>query len=76
MKIKSILNSATMGQPRRLRPMILWTMAEFFFRGAPYGAIVVVLWEIFKPLADPSLALNTTPIIWACVGTLISLIIL
>lgn len=76
MKIKSILNSATMGQPRRLRPMILWTMAEFFFRGAPYGAIVVVLWELFKPLADPSLALNTTPIIWACVGTLISLIIL
>ena len=76
MKIKSILNSATMGQPRRLRPMILWTMAEYFFRGTPYGAIVVVLWELFKPLADPGLTLNTTPIIWACVGTLISLIIL
>lgn len=31
-----ILNSATMGQPRRLRPLIWWTVVEYFFRGAPY----------------------------------------
>ena len=31
--LSQILNSATMGQPRRLRPLIGWTVAEYFFRG-------------------------------------------
>ncbi len=41
------LNSATMGQPHRMRPLIWWTIAEYFFRGAPYGAMLLVVWEIF-----------------------------
>lgn len=50
--LSQILNSATMGQPRRLRPLIGWTVAEYFFRGAPYGAMLLVVWEVFKPLQN------------------------
>ena len=31
--LSQILNSATMGQPRRLRPLIGWTVAVVLFRG-------------------------------------------
>ncbi|MGC3979544.1 MAG: hypothetical protein QM751_15760 [Paludibacteraceae bacterium] len=30
-KFKAIMNSATLGEPKRLRPMIIWTMVEYFF---------------------------------------------
>ena len=56
--LSQILNSATMGQPRRLRPLIGWTVAEYFFRGAPYGAMLLVVWEVFKPLQNPGTPLN------------------
>lgn len=48
--LSQILNSATMGHPRRLRPLICWTIAEYLFRGAPYGSMLLVVWEVFKPL--------------------------
>lgn len=71
-----ILNSATMGQPRRLRPMIYWTIAEYFFRGAPYGAILIVVWEVFKPLQNPGTSINLMNVIWACVMLLVALVCL
>lgn len=71
-----ILNSATMGQPRRLRPLIWWTIAEYFFRGAPYGATLLVVWEIFRPLQYPGTSINLINIIWAWAMLLISLICL
>ena len=76
MKISAILNSATMGKPEKLKPMIRWTIAEYFFRGAPYGFTLLVVWELFKPLQNPELTLNTNIIIFACTGILISLILL
>ena len=63
--LSKILNSATMGQPRRLRPLIWWTVAEYFFRGAPYGAMLLVVWEVFKPLQNPGTPLNLVNIGWA-----------
>ena len=71
-----ILNSATMGQPRRLRPLIWWTIAEYFFRGAPYGATLLVVWEIFRPLQYPGTSINLINIICAWAMLLISLICL
>ena len=71
-----ILNSATMGQPRRLRPLIWWTIAEYFFRGAPYGATLLVVWEIFRPLQHPGTSINLINIIWAWTMLLFSLICL
>ena len=52
--LSQILNSATIGHPRCLRPLIGWTIAEYFFRGAPYGAMLLVVWEVFKPLQIPA----------------------
>ncbi len=74
--IFQILNSATMGQPHRMRPLIWWTIAEYFFRGAPYGAMLLVVWEVFKPLQHPGTSLNLSNIAWACVMLFISLVCL
>jgi len=74
--LSQILNSATMGHPRRLRPLIGWTIAEYFFRGAPYGAMLLVVWEVFKPLQDPGMSINLVNIGWACLLLFISLICL
>ena len=71
-----ILNSATMGQPHRMRPLIWWTIAEYFFRGAPYGAMLLVVWEVFKPLQHPGTSLNLSNIAWACIMLFISLVCL
>lgn len=76
MNIKSALYSATMGQPAKLRPMIIWTIIEYFFRGAPYGFGLMVIWEIFEPLQNPGSELNVNRIIGACVGIAISMILL
>lgn len=76
MNFKKILNSATMGHPERLRPMILWTILEYFFRGIPYGFAILVIWEVFKPLENPGATLNITNVIIACVGILVSVILL
>lgn len=74
--LSKVLNSATMGQPRRLRPLIWWTIAEYFFRGVPYGAMLLVVWELFKPLQHPGTSLNITNIAWAWAMLLVSLICL
>lgn len=74
--LSKIFNSATMGQPRRLRPLIWWTVAEYFFRGAPYGAMLLVVWEIFKPLQHPETSISLVNIAWAWGMLLVSLICL
>ncbi len=76
MKFKTILNSATLGNPKRLRPMIGWTMLEYFLRGAPYGFMLLIIWLIFEPLQNPDITLNTTYIIYTCIGLLICIILL
>jgi ATP-binding cassette subfamily B protein len=76
MKISAVLNSATMGQPHRLRPMIWWTIVEYFLRGAPYGVTLFVVWELFKPLQNPGTSLDVRRIILACAGLLVSLALL
>lgn len=73
MKLRDILNSATMGEPARLRPMIIWTMVEYFFRGAPYGFTIMAIWLFFEPLQNPGAPLNINGIILICVGLAISL---
>lgn len=74
--LSKILNSATMGRPRRLRPLIWWTIAEYFFRGAPYGAMLLVVWEIFKPLQHPGTSINLINIAWAWAMLFVSLVCL
>lgn len=74
--LSKILNSATMGRPRRLHPLIWWTIAEYFFRGAPYGAMLLVVWEIFKPLQHPGTSINLINIAWAWVMLFVSLVCL
>lgn len=72
----ALINSATMGQPRRVRPLIGWTVLEYFLRGAPYGILLLVVWELFKPLQQPGAVLDVPRIAWACGGLLAALAIL
>lgn len=65
-----------MGQPRRLRPMIGWTMLEYLLRGAPYGYMLLVIWLIFEPLQNPGTTLNITYIIYTCIGLLVAILLL
>ena len=76
MNISAALNSATMGEPKRLRPMIWWTIIEYFFRGAPYGITLFIVWELFKPLQNPGISLDVQKITMACISMFVSLILL
>ena len=76
MKIKEIMNSATMGEKKRLRPMIFWTILEYSLRGAPYGILLMVIWELFLPLQYPGTSLNVVSIIYLWIALLISVVLL
>jgi ATP-binding cassette subfamily B protein len=76
MNVSAALNSATMGNPKRLRPMIWWTIVEYFFRGAPYGITLFIVWELFKPLQNPGISLDVQKITMACISMFVSLILL
>ena len=58
MNYLAVINSATMGRPERVRPLIVWTILEYFLRGAPYGILLLVVWELFKPLQHPGTTLD------------------
>ena len=49
MNILAIIKAATLGDTKRVRPMILWTILEFMLRGAPYGILLAVVWVLFEP---------------------------
>jgi ATP-binding cassette subfamily B protein IrtB len=76
MRYGDIVNSATMGHPERVRPLVGWTIVEYLLRGAPYGILLVVVWEIFGPLQNPGSAMNLERIATACLGLLVALVLL
>jgi ATP-binding cassette subfamily B protein len=76
MNITAIMNAATLGRPERLRSMIIWTIIEYAFRGAPYGILLLVVWELFKPLQHPGTPLDVNKLILICILLFISLILL
>lgn len=76
MNTMTLVRSATMGRPERVRPLIVWTVLEYFFRGAPYGILLMVVWELFKPLQHPGAALDNGRIAWWCLALLASLVVL
>lgn len=65
-----------MGQPERLRPMILWSIFEYLLRGVPYAVLLFVIWQLFEPLENPEVQLNINNIVLALIGLLISIILL
>ncbi|MBN2695447.1 ABC transporter ATP-binding protein [bacterium] len=76
MKFMDVLNSATLGEPKRLRPMIIWTMIEYLLRGAPYGFTIMIIWLIFEPLQNPNTPFNLNATIFSCIGLFITLVLL
>jgi ATP-binding cassette subfamily B protein len=76
MNIRALMNAATLGHPERLRPMIFWTVVEYAFRGAPYGILLLAVWEFFKPLQDPGTPLNVNALIFISIGFFVSLVLL
>jgi len=75
MNYVALMKSATMGRPERLRPLILWTVFEYFLRGAPYGILLLILWELFKPLQQPGTALDLQRI-WLVYALLLIMLVL
>ncbi len=63
MKIKAFLNIVSIGDKKTVRPMILWTLLEYAFRGAPYGILMLATLEIFKPLQNPGTSININEMI-------------
>ena len=76
MNLSALTNAATLGQPKRLRAMIAWTILEYAFRGAPYGILLLAVWEFFKPLQYPGRPLNVNAVILICASLAVSLILL
>ncbi len=76
MNIFSIMNAATMGDIKRLRPMIIWTIVEYAFRGAPYGILLLAIQKMFEPLMNPGTALDTGALYMLTGGLFVSLILL
>ena len=76
MNILSIMKAATLGKMQRLRPMILWTMLEYLLRGAPYGILLAVVWELFEPLQHPGTPLNVRALLGLSGAMLIALTLL
>ena len=76
MKILSIMRAATLGDMKRLRPMILWTMLEYMLRGAPYGILLAVIWVLFKPLEYPGAPLDLGDLTGLSLALFIALLLL
>lgn len=74
--ILAIIRAATMGSSKRVRPMVLWTVLEYFLRGAPYGIVLAVTWVLFDTLTNPGAPVNITALVGLCVSLFISLALL
>lgn len=70
------MNAATQGKPRRLYPMLGWTLLEYTFRSTPYCIMLGVVWELFKLLQYPGTELNVKLIGIYCAVLLICLLLL
>ena len=76
MNILSIMKAASLGNTKRLRPMILWTMLEYALRGSPYGILLMAVWELFKPLQNPGTYINTNALFMITAALFVNLVIL
>ncbi len=76
MKIISIIKAATLGNTKIVRPMILWTILEYALRGAPYGILLLAIWEMFKPLQNPGIPINVNRLLLITAGLLFVLLFL
>jgi ATP-binding cassette subfamily B protein IrtB len=76
MNILAIIRAATMGDSKRVRPMLLWTVLEYFLRGAPYGIVLAVTWILFDALGNPGTPINISALAGLCFSLLISLVLL
>ncbi len=76
MNFFSIIKAATMGDIKRIRPMILWTMLEYMLRGAPYGILLGIVWQLFIPLENPDTPINLPALIGLCAALIFSLTLL
>jgi ATP-binding cassette subfamily B protein len=56
--------------------MILWTILEYMLRGGPYGILLMVIWELFRPLENPGAGLDVLAITIYCLLLAINLILL
>lgn len=70
------ITAVTMGRPERVRPMLLWTTCEYLLRGAPYGILLMVVLELFKPLEDPAAVLDVNAVVRWCLVLFVLLMLL
>jgi len=76
MKARQLIRALTLGRPSRVRRMVLWSVGEYALRGVPYGVLLLVIWELFRPLQTPGTALDTHAIWIAWAWLVASLVLL
>ena len=76
MNIADLMKAATMGNVKRLRPMIVWSIIEYAFRGAPYGVLLIAIFEMFEPLRHPGTPLDISAMMMVTVALTGSLVLL
>lgn len=77
--LKRVLIASTLGEPKRMYPMLRWSILEALFKGTPETTLLFAVLILLIPLIDP-----TTPLQWwqvvaievsFCVGMLLFFLI-
>ncbi len=56
--LKKAMVSSTLGAPRRMRPMVSWSIIEALFKGTPYSVLILAVIVLLLPLIDSSVHLE------------------
>ncbi len=69
--LRKAMVSSTLGEPRRMRPMVVWSVLEALFKGTPYSVLALAVIILLLPLLDASMPLEW----WQIVGVEISFVV-
>lgn len=63
--------SSSLGEPRRMRPMVIWSIVEALFKGTPYSILAFAVIIFLLPLIDSSVRLDW----WQVLGLMVSFVV-
>lgn len=76
MNLRTLISAATLGNPQRIRPIVIWTFLEYMLRGSPYGILLFVVLEFFRPLQQSPQEIRGWAIGVACASLAVSMLLL
>ena len=69
--LRKAMVSSTLGEPRRMRPMVVWSIIEALFKGTPYSVLAFAVIVLLLPLLDSTVHLDW----WQILGVEISFVV-